>query len=95
MTQRWCIVRNGTVENVVLWDGDTKTWSPPEGTDVVPAEGGVGVGDLWDGQAFTHVEPVTPEPEPDPFELLVEKLVESKVLRRADADEIKVKRNGR
>ncbi len=35
----------GTVENVVVWDGDTGTWTPPAGTTAYPYPGGaVGVG---------------------------------------------------
>ncbi len=30
-TQRYAIVRDGIVENVVLWDGDAEKWAPPKG----------------------------------------------------------------
>lgn len=29
--QRWAMVRDGVTENVILWDGDTATWQPPDG----------------------------------------------------------------
>jgi hypothetical protein len=29
--QNYCLIdANNTVDNIVLWDGDTSTWSPPD-----------------------------------------------------------------
>lgn len=28
------IIRNGVVENIIVWDGKTP-WTPPEGTEIV------------------------------------------------------------
>src|SRR5262245_44539564 len=94
MTDRWCMVRNGLVENVVIWDGDRKTWSPPDDVEMVLALDGVNTGHTWDGKNFAYVPPIEIPSEPDSFDLLVEKLVEGKALKRADADMIKAKRNG-
>lgn len=59
---RYAIIRNGVVESVVVWDGETP-WTAPEGTEVVA------VGDRvanprsrYDGTSFT---PPPPEPELD------------------------------
>lgn len=41
---RYALVSEGVVVNVVLWDGDTRTWSPPEGTVAVKCSDEVGVG---------------------------------------------------
>ena len=47
------IIRNGTVENVVLWDGETE-WTPPEGTELVALDGRpAGPGWSFDGTTFT------------------------------------------
>jgi hypothetical protein len=43
----------GLVVNSVLWDGNTKTWSPPEGHRAVPDNGaGAGIGHTFDGKKF-------------------------------------------
>lgn len=31
----YAIIENGIVINVVVWDGNTETWQPPEGTTAV------------------------------------------------------------
>lgn len=41
---RWAIIRGNAVENVVLWDGDTTSWQPPNGTVAVEAPAEVSVG---------------------------------------------------
>lgn len=35
-TQNYLIIENNTVTNIVLWDGDTNTWQPPQGSIVLP-----------------------------------------------------------
>ena len=31
-TQNYLIVENNVVSNIVLWDGDVTTWTPPQGS---------------------------------------------------------------
>ena len=31
-TAKYAIVLNSVVENIVLWDGDYETWTPPDGS---------------------------------------------------------------
>jgi hypothetical protein len=54
------MVKNGVVENVSLWDGDTNKWQPPEGITCIPAPDEIGIGWTWDGANWTA--PVIPEP---------------------------------
>lgn len=49
MVERWAMIRNGVVENICLWDGDLKTWQPPEGIDMVKAPNFLGIGWRYDG----------------------------------------------
>ena len=35
-TQNYFVVENNVVTNVVVWDGDTNSWSPPEGAVMLP-----------------------------------------------------------
>ena len=57
----YAIVDNGTVTNLVVWDGETE-WAPPAGSELVPAgDTGVGVGWLWDGSTFTQQETIEPD----------------------------------
>ena len=59
---RYAIVRDGKVENVVVWDGQ-RDWSPPEGTTLVKldavAKGArrAGKGYTYDAQAKTFTPP--------------------------------------
>lgn len=34
-TQNYLEVRNNVVVNVVVWDGDVNTWTPPEGSTML------------------------------------------------------------
>lgn len=53
MVTRYAVVCDGTVENVVMWDGDTDTWQPAEGCEMVPLNGQtVSPGDLYNGGTF-------------------------------------------
>ncbi|WP_420259431.1 tail fiber assembly protein [Kluyvera sp. M-M157-B] len=53
----YAVVENGTVTNVVVWDGKSE-WKPVAG-DVIPATEGVGIGWSYSDGAFTA--PVVPE----------------------------------
>ena len=60
------MILDNVVNNLVLWDGDTATWQPPEGylMEVVPEGSGVNIGWGWDGTNF--VSPVEPVERVDP-----------------------------
>jgi hypothetical protein len=38
------MIRDGVVDNVSLWDGDTNKWQPPEGITCIPAPDEIGIG---------------------------------------------------
>jgi hypothetical protein len=50
MVIRYAMIRDGVVENVSLWDGDTFKWTPPEGIVCIPAPDEIGIGWTWDGE---------------------------------------------
>lgn len=65
---RYAIVRNGTVENVVEWDGDTSAWTPPEGADAVLVGDGM---TPYIGLGYVNGEFERPAlPQPTPAEIL-------------------------
>jgi hypothetical protein len=51
----YAIVESGTVANVILWDGNTETWSPPSGTtaNLLPQGSPVCPGYTFDGTNYT------------------------------------------
>jgi len=56
MLNKWAIVRqsDNVVVNVCIWDGNTDTWSPPDGCFVISLEDKVaGPGWIWDGTSFS------------------------------------------
>jgi hypothetical protein len=67
MVETWAMILIDIVENIILWDGDTNTWQPPEGylMEPVPEGSGVGPGWGWDGTNFV-APPPPPEPAPNP-----------------------------
>ncbi len=44
----YAVVNNGVVVNIAVWDGESE-WKPTDGI-AVPAEEGVGIGWLYDGE---------------------------------------------
>ena len=64
MVNRYALIENEIVVNVILWNG-TNEWTPPENvTLVLVDEGwGFGVGDLYIDGVFYR--PVAPDPEVD------------------------------
>jgi hypothetical protein len=52
----YAVVENGVVVNLVLWDGDTAIWQPPEGSTAVPVpiDVYVTIGSLYDGTSFSN-----------------------------------------
>ena len=59
----YAVVKNGTVENVVVWDGETE-FSIPD-SELVEATEDARIGGSWDGNVFSFVNPPTPEPTPE------------------------------
>ncbi|ALX46390.1 hypothetical protein AQ610_28995 [Burkholderia humptydooensis] len=59
MTSMYAIVKDGIVDNTVLWDGDTETWQPPENTEAIPVEEGVSVSAGYSYSDGTFVPPST------------------------------------
>lgn len=59
MSDRYALVNQetNTVENVILWDGDTRNWTPPEGVIAILAPDEVGIGWKYEGGAW--VAPVS------------------------------------
>jgi hypothetical protein len=49
---RYAIVKNGIVENIILWDGNPETWAPPEWVLMVPVNAGAVIGGTWGGEGF-------------------------------------------
>lgn len=48
MPEKYAVLTSlGDVINVVLWDGDTQTWSPPDGQVARICPDGVGKGWRW------------------------------------------------
>ena len=55
----YAVVKNGVVENVVVWDGVTE-FSVAD-SELIEATADARVGGSWDGNVFTFVEPPVPE----------------------------------
>ncbi|MBZ9675141.1 hypothetical protein [Mesorhizobium sp. ES1-1] len=56
---RYALVSEGTVVNVILWDGNTETWAPPAGSIAVLCPDEVGTGWTYvhgDWQAPAEIE---------------------------------------
>ena len=56
----YAVVKNGVVENIIVWDG-VRELSIPD-SEIVEATADARIGGSWDGNVFTFVEPPTPEP---------------------------------
>jgi len=52
-TQAYCLINSADniVDNVVMWDGDTSTWTPPESHSYVLRDTTPSVEWLWDKNA--------------------------------------------
>ena len=57
------VIKDNKVINTVVWDG-VSDWTPPEGTTVLIAPAGVGIGWTKSGSNWIAPEPA-PEPTPD------------------------------
>jgi hypothetical protein len=56
----YAVVKDGVVENMVVWDGVTN-FSVPD-SELIEATDDARIGGSWDGNVFTFVEP---DPAPD------------------------------
>lgn len=61
MNNTYAVVKNGIVENVILWDGESE-WSPDNGVAII-ADSGVGIGWSYANGVFTPPPPPPPTPE--------------------------------
>lgn len=68
MDSVYAVIESGVVANVIVWDGNTENWQPPEGCIAVLIPEGVraGIGYSYDGDSF--IEP--PPPALTPAEIL-------------------------
>ena len=55
----YAVVKNGVVENMVVWDGETEFFV--DGATLVVADSNARIGGTYDG-SFHYVEPPVPEP---------------------------------
>ena len=60
----YLVIKDNTVINTVVWDGESD-WAAPEGTTVQIAPAGVGIGWTKSGSNWIAPEPA-PEPAEDP-----------------------------
>ncbi|HCN7669397.1 TPA: tail fiber assembly protein [Escherichia coli] len=79
MSQTYAVIENGTVVNVILWDGESE-WSPENGV-AIPAADGAGIGWLYADGVFTA--PDIPESVKSHDELVAEAEAEKRA--RIDA----------
>ena len=56
----YAVVKNGVIENVVVWDGVTEF--SVANSELIEATSDARIGGSWDGNVFTFVEPTPPEP---------------------------------
>lgn len=61
MVERWAMIENGVVVNVVAWDGNTSRWQPPEGVIMKQAPDYVGM--YWRYENDQWLEPIPPPAE--------------------------------
>jgi hypothetical protein len=56
MSDIYAVVENGTVVNLIVWDGNAEEWQPPASSTCVPVPAGtpVNIGDTYDGAAFSQ-----------------------------------------
>jgi hypothetical protein len=51
----YAVVKDGVVENMIVWDGQTAF--SVEGSEIVEATDNARIGGSWDGNVFAFVEP--------------------------------------
>ena len=54
MSNPYALVESGGIVNVVLWDGNAETWSPPTGQQAIhiPDGSNAAIGWTWNGASF-------------------------------------------
>ena len=56
----YAIIENQTITNIVVWDGDTNEWSPPDGSIAVLLDTpSIGIGDSYIDGKFVKVDAYT------------------------------------
>jgi hypothetical protein len=55
VTKTYAVVKNGAVENMVVWDG-VRELSIPD-SELILADSNARIGGSWDGSSFSFVEP--------------------------------------
>ena len=59
----YAVVKNGVVENMVVWDGVTEF--SVANSELIEATADARIGGRWDGNSFEYTEPTPPEPTPE------------------------------
>ena len=67
----YAVVKNGAVENLIVWDGEREFSIP--GSELVLATADTRIGGSWDGNVFTFVEPTPPEPTAEQVQAAADK----------------------
>ena len=62
MNNTYALIENGLVTNVVVWNGDTANWQPPDGVEVVEIEEGATVGIGYSYADGVFAAPTAPPP---------------------------------
>ena len=57
---RYAVVRDGVVDNMIVWDGVNELSIP--NSELIEATDDARIGGSWDGNVFTFIEPPSPEP---------------------------------
>ncbi|WP_158248851.1 hypothetical protein [Pseudomonas sp. GW456-12-1-14-TSB6] len=54
--KKYAVVKNGVVDNLIIWDGDLEGWQPPAGTIAIeiPDSSPVSIGYLYNGSEFVE-----------------------------------------
>jgi hypothetical protein len=74
MAQRYALVKDARVVNVVLWDGDIRAWTPPEDLEAIKiaADLYVDIGHSYEGGAF-KAAPEPPDAPPTALAILAQR----------------------
>lgn len=57
MNENYALIEDGVVVNTIVWDGDAKTWAPPEGVIAIPISPGEPVSIGWSYKDPTFLAP--------------------------------------
>lgn len=55
-SERYAVIEAGIVTNIIVWNGNTATWSPPPQVVTVPlpSDSMVTIGATYDGETFSN-----------------------------------------